>query len=136
MDDENASVFNCGITYAEGGSNLDITGTLANTGTVQIGDQIMPGGGSVIYGLNAATTVTLGGLTNARGASFAAYGSSSFAATVTVDGSVSNAGTLTIGAYSVFDATDGGVFTHERDVRRAYPIGGRQAVLPAQILAI
>ena len=55
--------------------------------------------------------MTLGGLNNASTGSFAAYGSSATnEVTVTVDGSVSNAGTLNIGAYSVFDVT-GGAFT-------------------------
>ncbi len=91
-----------GFEYAEGGSSLTITGTLANTGTVQVGSTA----------LTSPTTVTLGGLTNASTDSFAANGSSATnAVTVTVDGLVSNAGTLNVGDYSVFDVIDGGVFT-------------------------
>ncbi len=94
-------VDNEGFGVGEGGGSLTITGTLNNSGTVQIGNGYA----------GASTTATLGGLTNGSGDTFAVNGSSSFAATITVDGSVSNAGTLNIGAYSVFDVTDGGTFT-------------------------
>ena len=60
----------------EGGSSLTITGTLANTGTVQVGNP----------NLSAPTTVTLGGLTNPAGASFALEGSASHAADLVFSG--------------------------------------------------
>ena len=111
LDVDNAYVASGGaLTYSEGGSSLTISSTLANTGAVQIGDRV-PYNQYVLYGLTAATTVTLGGLTNSANASFNAYGSSSYAATVTVDGLVSNAGTLNVGDYSVFDVTGGNAFT-------------------------
>jgi hypothetical protein len=55
--------------------------------------------------------VTLGGLVNDSGASFALYGSASFAATLAADGVVSNSGTLDLGSYSVFEVTGGGAFS-------------------------
>ena len=57
-----------------GGSSLTVGGVLANTGSVQFG----PTNAS----LSAAMTVTLGGLTNARGASFAIQGSAKEQATL------------------------------------------------------
>jgi hypothetical protein len=56
----------------ESGSNLNVGGTLGNTGAVQIGN------GNV----SAAAVVTLGGLANPSGASFAPFGSASHAATL------------------------------------------------------
>ena len=53
-----------GVT-TQGGSDLTITGTLTNTGTaaaVQVGDTSL--------GIDAATTITLGGLVNGAGESF------------------------------------------------------------------
>jgi hypothetical protein len=86
----------------EGDSSLTITGTLANTGTVQIGNPY----------LSSATTVTLGGLTNASGASFALNGSASHAATLDINGSATVAGTLTISSDAGVDLTGpGGIFT-------------------------
>jgi hypothetical protein len=78
----------------EGGGRLTIGGTLDNTGSVQIG----PNNAT----LSAATTVTLGGLDNASGASFQVYGSASHAATLTVAGLAGNSGAIDI---------DGGVLT-------------------------
>ena len=60
--------------YTEGGSSLTVTGTLANTSSVQIGD--------TSQGINAATAITLGALVNGSGASFALYGSRGYAATL------------------------------------------------------
>jgi hypothetical protein len=97
--------------YGDGGGSLTIGGTLPNEivtngstvhGTVQVGNNQ--------NSLGAATTLTLGGLVNNSGDSFSVYGSAGHAATVSVDGSVNIAGTLNIGAYSVFDVT-GGSFT-------------------------
>ncbi|RBP18412.1 hypothetical protein DFR50_101360, partial [Roseiarcus fermentans] len=102
-DFTNSGALYLDTAYGDGGGNLTIDGTLANTGTVQVG--------SGYNNLSAATTLTLGGLTSASGAGFAVYGSASHAATVTVDGAVGNAGTLTLGAYSVFTVGAGGVFT-------------------------
>ena len=59
-----------------GGSSLTITGTLSNTKTVQIGN----------YNPTAANTLTLGGLTNASGASFQVFGSASHLATLAFTG--------------------------------------------------
>ena len=87
----------------DGGGSLTIGGTLANTGTVQVG--------SGYDNLSAATTLTLGGLKNPTGASFALYGSASHAATLTVTGPAANSGSLDIGSYSVLDVTDGNAFT-------------------------
>ena len=74
----------------EGGSSLTVTGTLANTGVVQIGDPVLA--------LDAATTVTLGGLTNAGTSdSFTLDGSSQYAATLrftSPTGFTSNGGTF------------------------------------------
>ncbi len=74
--------------YAEGGSKLTIGGTLANSGVVQIGPNTL--------NLSAATTVTLGGLTNASGATFLLYGSAGHKAimNVTVNGATKNSGTI------------------------------------------
>src|SRR5207244_808374 len=52
-----------------GGGSLTIGGTLANTGTVHVGPNNLT--------LSAPTTLTLGGLTNASGANFSMFGSSS-----------------------------------------------------------
>ena len=60
------------VTYAEGGSSLTIAGTLDNTGTVQVGS--VGGRRQLTYGLNAPTTVTLGGLTNPAGRELQAGG--------------------------------------------------------------
>jgi hypothetical protein len=54
-------VDNSPVAPSEGGSDLTISGTLANTGAVQIGST----------SLTAATAVTLGRLTNSSGATFA-----------------------------------------------------------------
>ena len=62
----NSGALELDIVSGNGGSGLTIGGTLANTGTVQIGPND--------YTLSAATTVTLGGLTNGSGASFVLYG--------------------------------------------------------------
>ena len=81
---------NASYGTGEGGSGLTVTGTLANTGAVQIGDPILA--------LDAATTVTLGGLTNAgRSDSFILDGSSKYAATLDFTnpaGFTSNGGTF------------------------------------------
>src|SRR5205807_1139409 len=63
----NAGVLNVDILNQDGGGKLTIGGTLANTGNVQIG----PNNSS----LSAATTLTVGGLTNASGANFQMFGS-------------------------------------------------------------
>ena len=68
------------ISYSEGGSSLTIKGTLANTGSVR--DRRRH-----IFGADAATTVTLGGLTNSASTdTFVLDGSSSFAATLAFTG--------------------------------------------------
>jgi hypothetical protein len=104
------NVDNATAAIEEGGSSLTITGTLANTSTVQIGNPA----------LSAPTTVTLGGLTNPTGASFALNGSSSHAATLAFSGTgsgfTSNGGKfeltyaapLTLGA--AFTNNSGGTF--------------------------
>ena len=72
----------------DGGGGLKIAGTLANTGVVQFGNG----------NLGAATTVTLGGLTNASGASFSAEGSAGHALQLdfsnNVTGFTSNSGAV------------------------------------------
>ena len=60
--------------FGDGGASLTIGGTLNNTNTVQIG----PNNGT----LTAATTLTLGGLSNPSGAGFSVIGSSSHPATL------------------------------------------------------
>jgi hypothetical protein len=84
----------------DGGADLSITGTLANSGAVQLG--------SGFVNLSAATTLTLGGLTNVSGASFAVIGSSSHAATLILNGLATNSGILTIGPFAVLDMTSTG----------------------------
>ena len=85
----------------EGGGSLTIAGTLANSGVAQIGNAF----------LSAATTLALGGLTNAAGASFTLDGSASHAATLTVTGPAANSGTIDIGNFSILGVTGGKAFT-------------------------
>ena len=54
--------------FGDGGGSLTIGGTLANTGTVQVG--------STFNNLSAATTLTLGGLSNANTGTISVFGSS------------------------------------------------------------
>ena len=75
----NSSALNVDNGTSQGGSRLTITGTLANTGAVQVGPNNLT--------LGAQTTVTLGGLTNATGASFVLEGSTAHAATLAFSGS-------------------------------------------------
>src|SRR5579872_7332830 len=70
----NNGVLDLDIGGGDGGGSLTIGGTLANARTVQIG----PNNAT----LGAATLVSLGGLTNASGASFQMYGSASHAETL------------------------------------------------------
>ncbi|HEY1431044.1 MAG TPA: hypothetical protein VGF39_05350, partial [Stellaceae bacterium] len=74
----------------DGGGSLTVGGTLANTGAVQIGNG----------NLGAATTATLGGLTNPSGASFEVFGSASHPATLAFSsggsGFTSNGGTFVL----------------------------------------
>jgi hypothetical protein len=78
----------------DGGGRLAISGMLDNTGFVQIGPNN--------FTLGAATTVTLGRLDNASGASVELFGSASHAAALTVAGPAGNSGAIDI---------DGGVLT-------------------------
>src|SRR5208283_2506202 len=72
----------------DGGGTVTVGGTLGNAGKVQLG--------SAGNNLAAATTLTLGGLTNASGASFEVFGSASHPATLAFSsggtGFTSNAG--------------------------------------------
>jgi hypothetical protein len=83
----------------DGGGGLTIDGTLANTNTVQAG----PNNGT----LGAAMTVSLGGLSNAGGASFEVFGAASHAATVSVHGNATSSGLLDIGAFANLTIADG-----------------------------
>ena len=94
-----------GFEYAEGGSSLTIKGTLTNTNIVQIGST----------SLTAATTVTLGGLSNSASTdSFTLDGSASHAATLAFTGGASsftsNGGTFEL-TYAG-PLTLGGAFTN------------------------
>jgi hypothetical protein len=80
----------------EGGSRLAVTGTLVNTGTIQVGDPY----------LDAATTVTLGGLTNTGTIALIGHAANLMAG-VTVAGSATNAGIITIGSFAAVDVTGG-----------------------------
>ncbi|MGH7155865.1 MAG: hypothetical protein ACREF3_18210, partial [Acetobacteraceae bacterium] len=82
----NSGALDLDTNYGDGGGALTVTGTLANTGAVQVG--------SGYDNLSAATTLSLGALTNGTTDSFAMYGSSSHLAKMTVTGKVSNAGTI------------------------------------------
>src|SRR5579872_6900631 len=100
----NNGVLDLDIGGGDGGGSLTIGGTLANARTVQIG----PNNAT----LGAATLVSLGGLTNASGASFQMYGSASHAETLNIAGSASNSGTLDINANTALHLTRStGVFT-------------------------
>ena len=83
---------------AEGGSSLTVTGTLANTGVVQLGDAMLL--------LDAATNVTLGGFANTG--TIALFGhAATLMAGVTVAGSATNAGIINVGSYAALDVTGG-----------------------------
>ena len=84
----------------EGGSSLTITGTLNNTGGVQVGPNNQT--------LGAADTITLGGLTNASKASFFVYGSASHQATLILNGLATNSGIFVIGSFAVLDVASTG----------------------------
>src|SRR2546430_35399 len=81
------------INGFDGGASLTIGGTLNNTKTVQVGPNN--------FTLGAATTLTLGGLSNPSGASFSMFGSSSHPATLAFSsggtGFTSNGGTFFLG---------------------------------------
>ena len=97
----NSSALNVDNGTSQGGSSLKITGTLANTGAVQVGPNNLT--------LGAQTSVTLGGLTNATGASFVLEGSAAHAATLILNGAASNSGRLVIGSFAVLDVTSAGM---------------------------
>src|SRR5439155_108896 len=84
----NSGTLDLDILNQDGVGKLTICTTLANTGNVQIG----PNNSS----LSAATTLTVGGLTNASGANFQMFGSASHPVTLAFSGSgsgfTSNAG--------------------------------------------
>jgi len=71
---------------SDGGGKLSITGTLANSGTVQAGPSDLT--------LSSPTTVSLGGLANASGANFQLFGSAGHAAIANVTGATENSGTI------------------------------------------
>ncbi len=73
-DFANSGTLNLDVASSDGGGSLTIGGTLNNTKTVQVG----PGNAT----LSAATTLTLGGLSNPSGASFQVFGSASHPATL------------------------------------------------------
>src|SRR5438309_1772548 len=72
--DVDAGVLYRRVGFGAGGGNLTITGTLANTKTVQVGSGFLNAG--------AANTLTLGALTNARSGSFQVCGSVTHSATL------------------------------------------------------
>ena len=86
----NSGTLDLDVSAGDGGGGLTIGGVLTNTGAVGFGN----------YALSAATPVKLGGLTNASGAHFSVYGSTSHAATLTFTGGAgsftSNSGTVTL----------------------------------------
>jgi hypothetical protein len=96
----NSGTIELDVNNGDGGGSLTVGGTLANSKTVQVGN-----GGNT---LSAATPVTLGGLTNASGASFQIFGSVSHAATLSVMAASSNAGILSL-QENVSFSTDSGV---------------------------
>ncbi|HME19883.1 MAG TPA: hypothetical protein VKI44_00700, partial [Acetobacteraceae bacterium] len=84
----------------EGGSSLTVDGTLANTGVAVTG----PGN----LNLSATSTVSLGGLINATGATFLLRGSAGHAATLDLNGLASNSGTFSVGSFAVLDVASTG----------------------------
>jgi hypothetical protein len=84
----------------DGGGNLTISGTLANTKTVQLG--------SINANAGAANTLTLGGLNNANTGTIGLFGNAGNPANqakVTVNGQASNAGTINIPTNSSLTVT-------------------------------
>ena len=79
-----------------GGSSLTSVGTFDNSGVVQVGST----------SLAAATTLTIGELINASGASFTLDGSTSHTATMNISGSASNSGLVDIGSDAAVDVTE------------------------------
>src|SRR5207248_2894712 len=75
----NAGVLNVDTGSGDGGGNLTIGGTLANSKMVQVGSGFANAG--------AVNTLTVGGLSNASGASFQVFGSSGQKATLAFTGS-------------------------------------------------
>jgi hypothetical protein len=89
----NAGVLNVDIGNSDGGGNLTITGTLANTKTVQVGSA------NPAFPAGAPNTLSLGALTNATAGTIDLFGNPSNAANTakaTVNGQASNAGTVNI----------------------------------------
>ena len=105
-----------------GTATLAITGTVGNSGLLQIDAFSFDGGGALTAGglltnntggtvqvgnslLTANTAATFGGVTNASGATLKAFGgSASLTTTVTMTGSVSNAGTIDMENFTTFAA--------------------------------
>jgi hypothetical protein len=114
----NSGALDVNINGGDGGGNLTVGGTLANTGTVQAG----PNNGT----LGAATTVTLGGLSNPSGASFEVFGSASHSATLAFSsggtGFTSNGGTFVL--FDTTPLTLPGAFTNSG----TYALEGTAAV--------
>ncbi len=96
---------NTGTTYVdvfggEGGSTLNLGGTLTNSGTFDIG----------VTNLSAPTNVTVAGLVNSNTINMVG-GSSTNTANLTVNGAAGNAGAANIGAFSNLSVTGGNAYT-------------------------
>src|SRR5207245_6024985 len=84
------------IGNGDGGGTLTITGTLANTKTVQVGSA------NSNFPAGATNSLTLGALTNASGASFAVIGSANHLATLAIG---SNGFTRNDGSFGLTNIT-------------------------------
>ena len=99
----NGGALELDIVSGNGGGGLTIGGTLANTGTVQMGSDFLNAG--------AANTMTLGGLNNQSTGTFDVFGSAAHQAAVNVVAAsgttASNAGTLVMQENASFNTSFG-----------------------------
>ena len=96
---DNAGTINVDNYGADSGSGLSIAGTLTNVGGLNIGDT----------SLTAADTVTIGGLVDAGTINLS--GSTSYQATLTVNGLTSVTGNVDVGSGSSLNITGGNDYT-------------------------
>src|SRR5271169_1519994 len=99
----------------DGGGSLTINGTLANTGTAQFGPTSL--------NLSAATTLMLGGLTNATGAVFQVYGSAAHPMTLSISSGGVSENDGTFGLYDTSLSVTGAFIN-----KGSFGLGGTSAL--------